>query len=119
MSFAANWLEAYNSRNRDALEALIDDDFVYVRHQSGNDIAKNEMVNIWSKAGTRPERRNFRVIYENEDVAVTHQFIDFPSGDKESVMVVMLWNVSEAPAKTFPVDEMVSLLGHPIPEKNI
>ena len=61
MPFSENWLKAYNARDRDALAALIDDDFVYVRHQSGKDIAKEEMVSIWSKEGPRPERRNFRV----------------------------------------------------------
>ena len=30
------------------------------------------------------------MIYENNDVFVSHQFIHFPSGDIEAVMVVML-----------------------------
>ena len=90
MAFVENWLKAFNSRDRDALAELIDDNFVYVRHQSGKDIAKEEMVSIWSTDGPRPERRNFRIIYENDDVAVTHQFMDFPSGDTEAVMMVML-----------------------------
>ena len=90
MAFVENWLKAFNARDRDTLTQLIDDDFVYVRHQSGNDIAKEEMVNIWSKEGPRPERKNFRVIYENDDIAVTHQFMDFPSGAREAVMMVML-----------------------------
>ena len=29
------------------------------------------------------------VIYENDDIVVTHRFIDFPSGDKEAVLGVM------------------------------
>ena len=90
MAFIENWLEAFNNRDRVALTELIDDEFVYVRHQSGNDITKEEMVNIWSKEGPRPVRREFRVIYENEDIAVTHQFMDFPSGATEAVMMVML-----------------------------
>ncbi len=90
MAFVANWLEAFNKRDRAALAEMIHDDFTYVRHQSGNDIAKEEMVNIWSKDGPRPVRRDFRVIYENDDVAVTHQFMDFPGGAKEAVMMVML-----------------------------
>jgi hypothetical protein len=90
MTFAESWLKAFESRDRQALAELIDDDFVYVRHQGGNDIEKEEMVNIWSKSGPRPVRRNYRIIYENDDVAVSHQFMDFPSGDKESVIVVML-----------------------------
>ncbi len=90
MAFTENWLEAFNNRDRVALTELIDEEFVYVRHQSGNDITKEEMVNIWSKEGPRPVRREFRVIYENQDIAVTHQFMDFPSGAKEAVMMVML-----------------------------
>ena len=90
MTFSESWLKAYESRDRDALAELIDDDFVYVRHQFGSGINKEEMVNIWSKDGPRPERRNFRIIYENDEVAVSHQHIDFPSGDKEAVMMVML-----------------------------
>lgn len=30
------------------------------------------------------------MIYENDDIAVTHQFMDFPSGAREAVMMVML-----------------------------
>ncbi len=90
MSFSEDWLRAFNSRDRDALQSLIDDDFVYVRHQSGKNILKNDIVEIWSKEGQRPERRDFRVVYENDEVDVTHQFMHFPSGDVEAVMMVML-----------------------------
>ena len=90
MAFAENWLRAFNARDRDQLVELIDDDFVFVRHQSGKDILKDEMADIWSADGPRPERRNYRVIYENDDIVVSHQFMNFPSGAKEAVMVVML-----------------------------
>jgi len=90
MSFVENWLNAFNARDKDALTELIHDDFVFVRHQSKSNIEKEEMVNIWSKEGPRPVRRAFRIIYENDDVAITHQYMDFPSGSTESVMMVML-----------------------------
>ncbi|MGI9318195.1 MAG: nuclear transport factor 2 family protein [bacterium] len=94
--FSEKWLKAYESRDRDALEDLIDDEFVYIRHQSGKEIAKEEMLNIWSAEGPRPQRRSYRVIYENEDIVVSHQFIDFPSGDIEAVMVVILLSNGKA-----------------------
>ena len=90
MQFSEKWKDAYDHRDRAAFEDLIDEDFVYLRHQSGKDIPKEEMVNIWTSDGPRPERRDYRIVYENEEICVSHQFIDFPSGDKESVMVVML-----------------------------
>ncbi len=90
MKFSEKRKDALDSRDRAAFETLIDDDFVYVRHQSGKDITKGDMVNIWSSEGPRPGRRDYRIVYENDEICVSHQFIDFPSGDKESVMVVML-----------------------------
>lgn len=90
MKFSEKWKTAFDLRDRDALTELIDDEFAFVRHLTGTSIAKPEMVNIWSADGPRPERRDYRIVYENEDILVTHQFIEFPSGDKESVLVVML-----------------------------
>ena len=90
MKFSEQWLQAFESRDRDALEGLIDDDFAYVRHLSGDEIHKQKMLDIWSSEGPRPERHDYRVVYENEDILVTHQFMTFPSGDREAVMVVML-----------------------------
>ena len=90
MKFSEKWKRAFESRDRNALDDMIDDEFLYVRHQSGDSIAKEKMVNIWSSEGPRPERRDYRIVYENDDIVVSHQFMDFPSGDKESVLVVML-----------------------------
>lgn len=88
--FSQKWKAAFDQRDKNALAAMIDDDFVYLRHQTGADMDKEQVVNAWSKFGPRPERRDYRVVYENDEILVTHQFMDFPNGDKESVMVVML-----------------------------
>ncbi len=90
MTFSKTWKDAFENRDRQTLEAIIDDDFKYVRHLSGKDLTKDDIVDIWSSSGPRPVRRDYRIVYENADILVTHQFIDFPSGDKESVMVIML-----------------------------
>ena len=90
MKFSEKWKRAFDSRDRAAFEDLIDDEFAYLRHQSGTEINKEKITNIWTSDGPRPERRNYRIIYENDDILVSHQFMEFPSGDRESVMVVML-----------------------------
>ena len=89
MSFTEKWDRAFESRDRDALSELLDDEFVFVRHQSGTEISKEEMLNMWTSDVPRPVQNNYRVIYENEDIVVTHRFIDFPSGDKEAVLGVL------------------------------
>ena len=44
MSFMEKWDKAFESRDRDALSELLDDDFVFVRHQSGSEMTKEEML---------------------------------------------------------------------------
>ena len=89
MRFTEKWDRAFESRDRDTLSELLDDEFVFVRHQSGTEMSKEEMLNMWTSDGPRPVQNNYRVIYENEDIVVTHRFIDFPSGDKEAVLGVL------------------------------
>ena len=89
MSYTEKWDKAFDARDRDALAALLDDEFVFVRHQSGTEISKEDMLNMWTSDGPRVVFKNYRVIYENDDIVVTHRFIDFPSGDKEAVLGVM------------------------------
>ena len=89
MSSTEKWDSALESRNRDALSELLDDEFVFVRHQSGTEMSKEEMLNMWTSVGPQRVHKNYRVIYENEYIVVTHRFIDFPSGDKEALLSVM------------------------------
>lgn len=89
IKFSQNWKNAFDERDRHLLEARIDDGFEFVRHQGRGSVFKKEMLDIWSSEGPRPERRDYRILYENEDILVTHQFMTFTNGEKESVMVVM------------------------------
>ena len=82
MNYTEKWDRAFESRDRDALSELLDDEFVFVRHQTGTEMSKEEMLNMWTSVGPQRVHKNYRVIYENEDIVVTHRFIDFPSGDK-------------------------------------
>ena len=89
MSYTEKWDRAFESRDMDALSELLDDEFVFVRHQTGTEMSKEEMLNMWSSDGPQRVHNDYRVIYENEEIVVTHRFIDFPSGDKEAVLAVM------------------------------
>ena len=89
MSFSEKWDKAFDSKDRDALSELLDDKFVFVRHQSGNEISKEDMLNMLTSDGPGVTFKNYRVIYENDEIVVTHRFVDFQSGDKEAVLGVM------------------------------
>ena len=44
MSFMEKWDKAFESKDRDSLSELLDNDFVFVRHQSGSEMTKEEML---------------------------------------------------------------------------
>ena len=47
------------------------------------------MLNMWTSDMPGVTFKNYRVIYENDEIVVTHRFVDFQSGDKEAVLGVM------------------------------
>ena len=80
------------SENRDVNSYLdcIHDDCVFVRHQTGAEMSKDE----WSPMLTammqsdKLEIKDQRCIYENDEILVTHSMMNFPDGTSEAVMVV-------------------------------
>jgi hypothetical protein len=80
------------SENRDVNSYLecIHDDFIFVRHQTGAEMSKEE----WSPMLTammqsdKLEIKGQRCLYENDEILVTHSMISFPDGTSEAVMVV-------------------------------
>ena len=80
------------SENRD-VEAYLDcihDDFVFVRHQSGAELSKEEWTPMLTAMmqSDKLEINNQRCIYENEEILVSHSMMNFPDGSSEAVMVV-------------------------------
>ena len=80
------------SENRDvgAYLECIHDDFVFVRHQSGAEMSKEEWTPMLTAMmqSDKLEINNQRCIYENDEILVTHSMMNFPDGTSEAVMVV-------------------------------
>ena len=68
---------------------LLHDDYVFVRHQSGTEVSKADWVPVVTAMMQSPdlEISQERCLYENDDVLVMHQFMGFPDGTKEAVLV--------------------------------
>ena len=81
---------ATNNRDIDAYLELLHDDFVFVRHQTETEVTKVD----WEPTirammeSTSLEIMNDRCLYENDDILVMHQMINFPDGTSEAVMIV-------------------------------
>ncbi len=82
---------ALRDRDAEAYLALYDDGAVFVRHQSGTEMSKAQFAELIrrmmaSDAMTMGERR---LIYENDDILVTHAVNDYPDGSREAVLMAM------------------------------
>ena len=90
MSLYEKMKAASDSRDVEAWLDCIHDDFVFVRHQTGAEMSKEEwtpMVTAMMQSD-QLEIKNQRCIYENEEILVTHSMMNFPDGTSEAVMVV-------------------------------
>lgn len=70
--------------------SYLHDDFVFVRHQSGTHVTKAEWEPTLTAMMQSPvlEISGDRCIYENDEIMVVHQFMNFPDGTAEAVMIV-------------------------------
>ena len=82
--------DAFESKDVKAMDQLMADDFIFVRHQSGTQVTKSEMLgwDWWNNDGPTAVMRDFRVIYENDEIGVAHEFNEYPDGSKEALMGV-------------------------------
>ena len=82
--------DAFESKDVKAMDQLMADDFIFVRHQSETQVTKSEMLgwDWWNNDGPTAVMRDFRVIYENDEIGVAHRFDEYPDGSKEALISV-------------------------------
>ena len=86
MAMIQKFFDAWNDKDKNSVESMVDDDFVMTSHAQGAKMSKQDMLGWLDEPQAKTD--NFRIVYENDEIAVVHQFMEFPSGDKEAVMMV-------------------------------
>ena len=90
MSLFNKWWDAANSKDRSKMAELLDNDFIFLRHNTGEEWSKSEFLD-YMLTGIRDNTtcENRRLIYENDEIIVSHSILDGPSG-RNAVMLVRL-----------------------------
>ena len=90
MSLFNKWWDAANSKDRSKMAELLDNDFIFLRHNTGEEWSKSEFLD-YMLTGIRDKTtcENRRLIYENDEIIVSHSILDGPSG-RNAVMLVRL-----------------------------
>ena len=95
MKNSEKWDRAYNDRNRDGLSELVDKDFHFIRHSTGEKIPRERILDMQTTKD-RVVIRSQRVVYDSDEILVQHWFMDWPNGTKDAVLTVMLFKNGKA-----------------------
>lgn len=79
---------ATDNRDAQAYIDLLDDECVFVRHQTGSTMNKAQIAEMLRTmlASDKVNMGQRRCIYENDDILVVHSVNDFPDGTREAVL---------------------------------
>ena len=84
MSIIEKMTQIINEGDSSGAEQLIHDDYQFLMHSSGKTLSKKDVVG-W--VGMKDvQKRNVRVLFENNEVGFEHAMVSFNDGNKEAVM---------------------------------
>ena len=90
MSLFDKWWNAANSKDRAQMAELLDEDFIFVRHNTGEEWSKDKFLDyMLTGIGDKTACENRRLIYENDQIKVSHSILDGPAG-RNAVMLMRL-----------------------------
>ena len=83
--------KAWDDADVEAYNALHHKDYSFTFHSTGRVMRRGDMSEQdMKKMMMSHKNADERCVYENDDILVQHAFTEFPSGDKEAVMMVSL-----------------------------
>ena len=90
MSIYTELKKSIDNRNFNAWIKIYHDDYIFVRHQSGTKMNREEFLEMGEKMMSNKALtfNNSRCIYENYDILVEHSVMGFPDGTREAILSV-------------------------------
>ena len=88
MSIITAYNEAWKNGDKEALDALVHEDFVFNPHVGGHTMGKSDIMQFAGSGHVTSE--NDRILFENEEVGVAHSIVHFANdSDSEAVLSFM------------------------------
>ena len=93
MSIFNRMVKAIDDCNLDEYLNLLHDNYVFVRHQTNQEVTKSEWTQVVTSMFDEMKKGNLkfennRCIYENDEIMIIHNIGYFPDKTKEAIMAV-------------------------------
>ena len=86
MSILEKYHKVFEEKDEAGMNEIIHDDFKFTMHASGNVLSKSDVIS-WAMSDDINEDK-VRILYENEEIGVRHNFVTFKDGNTQAVMAV-------------------------------
>jgi hypothetical protein len=89
MSILEKYEKVFNEKDEAGMNEILHDDFKFTMHSSGNMLSKSDVIG-WAMSDDINEEK-VRVLYENDEIGVRHNFVTFKDGNTQAVMAVFMF----------------------------
>ena len=86
MSILERYEKIFLEKDEAGMNELFHDDFKFTMHASGNILSKSDVIG-WAMSDDITEEK-VRILYENDEIGVRHNFVTFKDGNTQAVMAV-------------------------------
>jgi len=89
MSILEKYEKVFFEKDEAGMNEILHDDFKFTMHASGNVLSKSDVIS-WAMSDDINEEK-VRILYENDEVGVRHNFVTFKDGNTQAVMAVYMY----------------------------
>jgi hypothetical protein len=89
MSILEKYEKVFLGKDEAGMNEILHDDFKFTMHASGNVLSKSDVIN-WAISDDINEEK-VRILYENDEIGVRHNFVTFKDGNTQAVMAVYMF----------------------------
>ena len=89
MSILEKYEKVFLEKYEAGMKEILHDDFKFTMHASGNILSKSDVIG-WAMGDDINEEK-VRILYENDEIGVRHNFVTFKDGNSQAVMAVYMF----------------------------
>ena len=89
MSILEKYEKVFLEKDEAGMNEILHDDFKFTMHSSGNVLSKSDVIG-WAMSDDINEEK-VRILYENDEIGVRHNFVTFKDGNTQAVMAVYMF----------------------------